>query len=241
MEERHHLQTLEDRLGAELDLVEDRGVGPERDGRPRPVARRRAGHPQRAGWLATIDEGHLVAVATAVDLQLEPRGQRVHDRHANAVKTPGDLVAGPAELAASVQDGEDDLGRGLRRLVRVRIDGYPPAVVHDPTAAVGPDRDVDPGAVTLHRLVDRVVDDLPDEVMQPARRGRTDEHARPEADRLKPTKDGDVGCFVRFRGRVSWLHLIRSHHGRGSSTAAIPTGRADAHKWAQPSDSCFSV
>ena len=43
-----------------------------------------------------------------------------------------------------------------------------------------------------HRLVDRVVDDLPDEVVQARRAGGTDVHARPFADRVEALEHLDV-------------------------------------------------
>ena len=47
-----------------------------------------------------------------------------------------------------------------------------------------------------HRLVDRVVDDLPDEVMQAALVGRADVHARAAADGLEALEDLDAGGGV---------------------------------------------
>ena len=52
--------------------------------------------------------------------------------------------------------------------------------------------------VAGHRLVDRVVDDLPDQVVQAARVGGADVHARPPADRLEALEDLDA--FGRVRG-----------------------------------------
>ena len=68
----------------------------------------------------------------------------------------------------------------------------PRAVVFDPTATVGLEHDVDPFAVARHRLVDGVVDDLPDEVVQPGQAGRTDVHPRPFADGIEAFEDLDV-------------------------------------------------
>ena len=53
-------------------------------------------------------EGLEPAEAVALDLDLDALGQRVDDRDADAVQAAGDLVAGAAELAAGVQDGEYD-------------------------------------------------------------------------------------------------------------------------------------
>ena len=55
----------------------------------------------------------LVDLAVAPDLELEPLGQRVDDRHADAVQAARDLVAVVVELAAGVQHGQHDFGRRL--------------------------------------------------------------------------------------------------------------------------------
>jgi len=123
----HLAQPFEQRLGAELDLFHDRGVGPERDCRTGAI-----GVPdalQRAVGLATVAERLDEAAAVALDLEHEVARQRVHDRHADAVQTTGDLVALAAELAAGVQHREHDFGRGLVGIFGVRIGRNSPAVV----------------------------------------------------------------------------------------------------------------
>ena len=65
--------------------------------------------------------------------------------------------------------------------------------------------------VAGHRLVDRVVDDLPDEVVQAARVGRADVHARPAADRLEALEDLDA------RGGVVAAGSARRDALRGAS------------------------
>ena len=60
-------------------------------------------------------------------------------------------------------------------------------------------------AVAGQRLVDRVVDDLVDEVVQPADAGRADVHAGPLADRLEALEDGDVLGVVASRARRAVL------------------------------------
>ena len=54
-------------------------------------------------------------------------------------------------------------------------------------------------AVAGEGLVDRVVDDLVDEVVEAARAGGTDVHAGPLADRLEALKDLDIlGVVMRL-------------------------------------------
>ena len=108
------------------------------------------------------------------------------------MQAAGHLVAAAvAELAARVQDGEHDLDGRLALLLHHR-DRDAAAVVDDGDRVVGVDRDVDRVAVARQRLVDRVVDDLVDQVVQAAHTGRADVHARPLAHGLEALEDGDV-------------------------------------------------
>ncbi len=141
-----------------------------------------------------------VRVAVAVDFEHQLRRQRVHDRHADAVQPARHLVAAPAELAARVERGHHDLGGRLALVLRVLVDRDAAAVVGDADPAVGEQRDVDTGAVAGHGLVDRVVDDLPHEVVEPGRAGRADVHARPLAHGIEPFEHLDVlGRIVATR------------------------------------------
>ena len=63
-------------------------------------------------------------------------------------------------------------------------------------AAVGQQRDLDVVGVAGQRLVDRVVDDLPDQVVQAALAGRADVHAGALADRLEALEDRDRAGVV---------------------------------------------
>jgi hypothetical protein len=66
-------------------------------------------------------------------------------------------------------------------------------------------------AVAVHRLVDRVVEQLPDEVMQAGAVEPADVHAGPLANRLQPFENSDV------LGRVL---LLRHANPRGSGRVA---------------------
>src|SRR5205823_5174208 len=107
-------------------------------------------------------------------------------------KAARDLVTRPAELPARVEHREHDLGRRLRLVLRVGIDGDAPAVVDDAAPAVAQDGDVDPGGVTGHGLVDGVVDDLVHEVVQAVEPGGPDVHAGSLPDGLQTLENGDV-------------------------------------------------
>ena len=201
VEERHLAQALEERLGAELELLHDRAVGPERDARAVLVGV--ADALEAADRLAAVDERHPVDAAVAPDLHLEPAGEGVDDRDAHAVEAARDLVALAAELAAGVQHREHDLGRRLVGVLGVRVDRDPAAVVDDPAAAVGQQRDVDPVRVAREGLVDGVVHNLVDEVVEARRTGRTDVHTGPFPDRLETLENGDVLGRVRHASTPS--------------------------------------
>ena len=79
----------------------------------------------------TALERHAVELLAARDLDLEPRGQRVHHGHADAVQAAGGLVDLGVEFAAGVQRAHDDFERGFLRKFRMRIDRNAAAVVGD--------------------------------------------------------------------------------------------------------------
>ena len=114
------------------------------------------------------------------------------------------------------------------------VDGDAAAVVMHRHAVVRVQRESDAVAEPGHRLVDRVVDDLVGEVVQPALVGAPDVHAGAPAHRLQPFEDLDVaGCvplllrghaavLLEGRGRGDeWLEL-RSRRGGGSGRFSAP-------------------
>ena len=178
-------------------------------------------------------------VALALDLEVEALGERVDDRDADAVQAAGDLVAAAvAELAAGVQDGEDDLGRGPLLLLE-DADWDAAAVVDDGYRVVGVDRDRDLVAVAGERLVDGVVDDLVDEVVEAPHAGRADVHAGPLANGLEALEDGDVGGAVAavpallLLGLLVFCHSFLSRFPPGCGGSMIPRpAAARLRNWA---------
>ena len=131
-------------------------------------------------------------VAVTPNLEVQPLGEGVDDRDADAVEASGDLVATAlAELAPGVEGGHHDLG-GRLLLLRVHVDGNAAAVVDDGDAVVRMQRDEDLVAEAGDRLVDGVVDDLVDQVVKATRTGGPDVHTGTLADRLEALEDGDV-------------------------------------------------
>ena len=157
------------------------------------------------GWPCLKRISHCGAVAPDGGDQL--LRQRVDDAGADAVQAAGRLVAPVLELAAGMQRGEDHLERALLRL-RMLVDRNPAPIVRDgDRGTVLVKRDDDVRGEAVHRLVDGVVEDFPDEVMQPGGADAADVHARPLADRFQTLENGDVfSCIGRHsrdgRGRV---------------------------------------
>jgi hypothetical protein len=193
-EERGLAQALHERLQREVDLLEDLGVGQERD--------RRAGV-ALVGLAGDLDVGQrdaaleLLAVDVAVALHLrdEPLRQRVHDRDADPVQAAGDLVAVAAELAAGVELGQDDRQR-REALLLDHLHGDARATVRDGDRVVRMEDDLDVVVPAGEGLVDGVVDHLVDEMMEPAGPGRADVHPGPQPDGLEALQNGDVLCGV---------------------------------------------
>ena len=112
----------------------------------------------------------------------------------------GGGVGAAAELAPRVQPGHDQLHAGQLGLA-LDVDRDAPAVVPDFGRTVRVQDHVDPGAVSAQRLIHRVVDDLPQAVLQAAAVGRPDVHARTLAHRVQALQDrqvpGGIGGVAR--------------------------------------------
>ena len=93
------------------------------------AAFRVADHLQMFDCLATF-KPRAMFLAIAPDRQLEPGGERVDDRNADAVEAARDLVGIGVELTACMELGHDDLG-GRDALFRVNIDRNAAPVVAD--------------------------------------------------------------------------------------------------------------
>jgi hypothetical protein len=168
--------------------------------------------------------------AVAADLQVEARRKGVDNGDTDTVEASRDLVAPAlAELSSGVKDGENYLC-GWALLLGVLVDGDAAAVVDDGDRLVRVDRDLDVVAVAGKRLVDRVVDDLVDQVVKSARPGGADVHARALSHRIEPAEDGDLAgrvvailggtvlFSVSLAGARCFCHLDLSGLPRGSSS-----------------------
>ena len=156
-----------------------------------------------------LGEGHEVDLAVAVDLGLEPLGERVDAFRADAVETAAEFVSALAEFAAGVEVGQHQLdGRDLP--LRVHVDRNAAAVVADGAGAVRMDGHVDVRAKSGQMLVDRVVEDLVNAMVQTALVGVADVHPRPLAHGLQAFQFVDLGRAVfRALGRLRFLVFLR--------------------------------
>ncbi len=188
VQERHLPEPRRKRLEAEVPVGEDLGIGAEGDpGAPT------GGVPDPLELLLPLSPGKGLVPLSAVppDLDVQPLGERVDHAHPDTVQSARNLVARLVELPARVQRRHRDLDAG-DHLGWVGVDGNTSPVVVDGDGPIRVDRDVDPGAEPGHRLVDRVVHHLVDEVMKPARGGGPDVHPGPLADRLETLQDLDL-------------------------------------------------
>ena len=150
-----------------------------------------------------VGEAHLVDLAVAADLELQPVRKGVDHRDADAVQAARDLVGILVEFPAGMELGHDDLGR-RDAFAGVDVGGDAAAVVDDGHRAVGIERHRDEVGMAGQRLVDGVVDDLVDHVVQArAVIGVADVHAGALAHRVEALEDLDgIGAiFVGIVGR----------------------------------------
>ena len=105
-------------------------------------------------------EFHTECRAVFINLDLEPFGQRVSDRRADAVQTARVRVVTAVELAAGVKLSKYDFHARNAEL-RMNIYGNTAPVVLDRRASVGVNSYDDTRRKTVGHLVDRVVNYLP--------------------------------------------------------------------------------
>ena len=108
----------------------------------------------------------------------------------------------------------------------MHVDGNAAPIIGDAYGIVGMDDDVDMGCVTGQRFVDRVVDDLINEMMQTARTGRTDVHAGTLADSFQALENLNLTgiVIVGLRHVFPWKMTCEPER---KSTAEIYTSESE--------------
>ena len=140
---------------------------------------------------------HAPDVSVAAHFDFQPLGKGIGDGRAHAVQAAREGIVVLVELAARMELRKDDLhARDLG--LGVDVGGDAAAVVAHGSAAVLVKDDVDAVRIAVGGFVDGVVDDLPQNVMQPLAARRADIHAGAQAHRLQPFEDGDVPRVVMF-------------------------------------------
>ena len=114
------------------------------------------------------------------------------------MQAAGHLIPLAAELAAGVQNGQDDLDRG-DLLLGMLVDRDAASVIGDGDGVVGVNGHLDMAAVTGQSLVDRVVHNLVNQVVKTARARGADIHARTLANRFEALEDLNVRAVVMIR------------------------------------------
>ncbi len=194
-------------------LGEDLAVGPEPDagaglalGDPFALAGQARLRGERARRPVSVeDAGHAALEAQPllgrrpVDVDVHPRREGVDDRESHAVQTAGRDVGATAELAAGVELGRDHLDAGEPGL-GLLVGRDAATVVVDLHGVVRVEGDLDPVGRAGQRLIDAVVDDLPQAVHEATGVGRADVHAGALAHRLESLEDEEVGRVVGVVG-----------------------------------------
>ena len=170
---------------------EDRGIGHEGDGGARLLlVFDLADDVELLGGVAAL-EGHVVDLAVALDLDLEPVRQGVDALGANPVETARVLVGALPKLAAGMEVGQHQF-KGRDAELGVDVDRDAAAVVTDRAGPVDVDDHVDLGAKSGEVFVNRVVEHLEDAVVEPAFVGGSDVHSRPLAHPGEPLELVDL-------------------------------------------------
>ena len=147
------------------------------------------------------------------DFDFEPVRQGVDDGGTDAVETAGDLVSATAELAACMEDGQNDRDRGNAQFL-IDADGDASTVVADFDDVPGQDVHFNVCTEAGQRLVDGVIDDLIDQMVESAGTGRTDVHAGTHPDRFETFEDLDLlGTIVFLDDGVHFFHVIELADG----------------------------
>ena len=139
------------------------------------------------GVVSGSDDFYRLAVFTAlkplkmdilavVYLDLEPLGKRIYNGSANAVQTAGHLISASAELTAGMQHCKYDSGR-RDTLGMVYCGRNAASVIYNADNVIRKYRYVDLGAVTCESLVNRVINDLVNQMMQTTLARGADVHA----------------------------------------------------------------
>ncbi len=113
-----------------------------------------------------------------------PFRKRIHNRHTDTMETAGNLVSAAAKLSSRVEYRENRLERRLFGL-RMSIDRYAATFIRNLNHFTRKKPDPDMRTEARHRLIDRVVDHFPYEMMQSLDRSTANIHTGALPHRVK--------------------------------------------------------
>ena len=185
VQESHFLQATLDGVEIKIDGLENLRI--------RPKTHRRTS----AAGISALNEFFrhralkvlIPVLAIALNRGFHARRQSIDDGNTHAVQTTGDRIRIGIELTAGVQLRHHNLHRGRAR--GMHRDRNTTAIVSNLHAAVGKQAHLHLGGITRHGLVDRVINNLPNQVVQAAHAGRTDIHTGALTDRFQALQDGN--------------------------------------------------
>ena len=142
-------------------------------------------------------KAHAVLTAAGADVYNQPLRKRIHNGSTNTVQATRIAVILMIELAAGMQPGEDHFNTGNAQF-RMNVYRHTAPIIFDRSAAILMKLHTNaPGKAVCH-LVDRIIHDLPEQVMQAACTGRTDVHTRTHPDSIKSFEHLKHACRIRF-------------------------------------------
>ena len=170
-------------------------------------------------------EFHAVCLAVAVHFHVQAGAQGVDHGGAHAVQASDRVVGAVSELAAGVELREHHFHAG-QPCLGLDVDGDAAAIVLHGDGSVAVQRHGDAVACAGERLVNGIVDDLPQAVHEPLGVGRSYVHAGAFAHGVKTFEDGEVRRVV-FRFLVLGLLRLCLCHVLPSSCRAPLQHAAD--------------
>ena len=185
---------------------EDRGIRQKRDQRPCVLLVLQVANHRELLRRHTPRKCHVIHLAVARHLHLEPVRERVDTLRTHPMQPPRKLVGALPKLSARVQICQHQLEG---RYVELRMDVHRNAtpVVLDRTRTVSMQRKVNPRAIAGKMFIDRIIKHLENTVVQTPFIGRTDIHSGPLADTRKALQLVDFGSVVLFgfRRRIRFV------------------------------------
>ncbi|MNC19049.1 hypothetical protein D3C75_669740 [compost metagenome] len=137
----------------------------------------------------------LVSMAVALNGHYYLLGQCIYDGNTYAVQTAGNLITAAAEFTSGMQDSHYNFKRGFLQL-HILADRNTPPVINYSNTVIFMNNHLNPVAKTCQRLIDTVIDNLPDQMMQTLGAGRADVHAGTLPDRFQPFKHLNLALII---------------------------------------------